>query len=112
MITFAMVLLLMVANLVAIQYGGGAVRAAVDEGSRYGAFLGAGEEACEQRATDMLRGDGGLLRGSLGDTIRVVCAPVAGVMRATATGSFEWWIGGLPDVDVEFVGEALIEPEP
>jgi hypothetical protein len=33
-------------------------------------------------------------------------------MRATASGSFEWWIGGLPDVDVEFVGEALIEPEP
>jgi hypothetical protein len=60
----------------------------------------------------MLRGDGGLLRGSLGDTITVDCAPVGALMRATASGSFEWWIGGLPDVDVEFVGEALIEPEP
>ena len=112
MIALVMVLLALVANVVALQYGGGAVRAAVDEGARVGAFLDSDAARCEAHATAVLRGDGGLLRGRLGDSITIDCEPVGDVMRATATGSFEWWLGGLPDVTFTIVAEATLELEP
>jgi len=112
LIAFTMVLLLMVANLVAMQYGQGAIRTAVDEGARHGAFLGNSELECEERATAVLRGDTGLLRGTLGDSIVLACAPDGTVMRATAVGTFDWWVGGLPPVTFTMIGEALIEVAP
>lgn len=112
MISLVMVLLALIANVIALQYGGGAVRAAVDEAARVGAFLGSGPDRCEEHAVRVLRGDGGLLRGTLGDGVSVNCAVVGEVMRATATGSFEWWLGGLPDVEYSIVGEAVIEVAP
>jgi len=112
MISFTLVLLLGLANLVALQYGQGAIRTAVDEGARYGAFVGNGQEECEARADDVLRGDSGLLRGTLGDTIVVRCEIDGAVMRAIATGTFDWWIGGLPAVDVRMAGEAVVEVPP
>ena len=112
MISLVMVLLAMVANVIALQYGGGAVRAAVDEGARVGAFLDGGRDQCEEHAMRVLRGDGGLLRGTLGDSLTVQCTPDGSVMRAIATGTFEWWLGGLPDVDFTIIGEAIIEEAP
>lgn len=107
-----LVLLLAMANLVAMQYGRGAIRTAVDEGSRYGAFLGNSTLDCKQRADAVLRGDHGLLRGTLGDSIAVTCEVDVDVMRATAVGTFDWWIGGLPDVEVRMIGEAVLEGDP
>jgi hypothetical protein len=112
MISFTLVLLLGLVNLVAMQYGQGAIRTAVDEGARYGAFLGNSRDECESRAEDVLRGDSGLLRGTLGDTIVVQCEVDGELMRATATGTFDWWIGGLPSIDVRMIGEAVIEVAP
>lgn len=112
MVALTLVLLLGITNLVALQYGQGAIRTAVDEGARYGAFLGNGLAECEDRAETVLRGETGLLRGSIGDSIVVRCEVDGDLMRATATGTFEWWIGGLPDVDVNMVGEAVIEAAP
>lgn len=111
MISFGMILLLMIANLVAFQYGGGAIRAAVDEGARWGAALEREAQDCEMRAREILRGRNGLLGGSMGDTIDVSCAEVSGEMVATATGQFEWWFGGVPNVDIEIVGRSVVEPE-
>lgn len=112
MLALTIVLLLGVANLIAMQYGQGAIRTALDEGARYGAFLGNDWEDCEQRAENVLRGDSGLLRGTLGDSISVRCEAVGDLMQATATGSFDWWVGGLPAVDFTMVGEAVLEEAP
>lgn len=112
MLALTMVLLLGLANLVAMQYGRGAIRTAVDEGARYGAFLGNGIDECVDRAEQVLRGDSGLLRGTMGDSISVACELDADVMRATATGTFDWWVGGLPPIDVQLVGEAVVEAGP
>ena len=112
MIALTLVLLLGVVNLVAMQYGQGAIRTAVDEAARFGAFLGSDELACEERAERVLHGDGGLLRGTLGDSIVVTCEIDGDVMRATATGTFDWWVGGLPSIGVVIVGEAVLEVAP
>ena len=112
MVALTLVLLLGVANLVAMQYGQGAIRTAVDEGARYGAFLGSSTIECEQRANSVLRGEHGLLRGTLGDSIVVRCEIDADVMKASATGTFDWWVGGLPAVQITMIGEAVIEAAP
>jgi hypothetical protein len=112
MISLTLVLLLGLANLVAMQYAHGAIRTAVDEGARYGAFVGNTVIECRERADAVLRGEAGLLRGAMGETIQVRCEVGGDVMRAVASGTFEWWFGGLPQVDVRVVGEALIEAPP
>jgi hypothetical protein len=112
MIAFAMVLLLLVANVVAMQYGHGAVRAAVDEAARVGALLGNAEADCRERAEDMLRGDGGLLRGPIGDSVELTCASDGVVMQATATGTFDWWVGGFPAVSFRLEAQAPLETPP
>ena len=81
-------------------------------GRRRCAFLGNSQAECEARADAVLRGDSGLLRGTLGDSIVVECEVDGDLMRATATGTFDWWIGGLPPIDVRMVGEAVIEVAP
>ena len=107
-----MVLLLLIANVVAWQYGHGAVRAAVDEGARFGAALGRDQADCEARATQMLRVPNGLLAGPLGSSVVVDCQPVGDVMTATATGSFEWWVGGVDPLAFSIGGEGLIGEAP
>lgn len=112
MISLVMVFLALITNVIAMQYGHGAVRAAVDEAARFGASLGHDTAGCEAKAEEILRGRGGLLRGRLGDGVVVRCTESGGVMMATATGAFEWWAGGLPDVSFTLVGEAVIEEAP
>jgi hypothetical protein len=109
MISFAMVLLLMIANVIAFQYGGGAIRAAVDEGARWGAALGRTADECAERADRILRGESGLLRGGLGESIVVTCGDAGGVMVARATGQFDWWVGGLPKIDIDIEGRSVVE---
>jgi hypothetical protein len=109
MVSIAMVLLVLIANLIAFQYGAGAIRAAVDDGARWGSALGRGVEDCEVRAKDVLRGDSGLLRGGLGDSIAVACTSDGAVMAARATGRFEWWVGGLAGVDIDIEGRSVVE---
>ncbi len=112
MITFAMGLLVMITNVVAMQYARGAIRAAVDEGSRFGSVLGRDEVDCETRAMNMLRGEGGLLRGSIGDDVDVDCVVDGELLRATATGTFDWWAGGIGPFPYTIEGEAVIEEAP
>ncbi len=110
MVIIAMALLILVSNAVAIQYATGAVRTAVDEAARTGARLDGTPAECVEHGTDVLRGPGGLLRGTMGDNIVITCAAVGSVMVASATGEFEWWFGGVPAVSVAIVGRSVIEP--
>ncbi len=107
---FAMLVFAAAVNLVAMQYQRGAVRLAVDEAARRGASAGHTEADCEQLADSILRADGsGLLRGALGSGIEITCALLGEDMVATAVGSSEWWIGGLPDIDFVVRGQAIVE---
>jgi hypothetical protein len=99
----------MIANVIAFQYGGGAIRAAVDEGARWGAALGRTADECAERADRILRGESGLLRGGLGESIVVTCGDAGGVMVARATGQFDWWVGGLPKIDIDIEGRSVVE---
>lgn len=110
MVIIAMTLLIMVTNAVAIQYATGAVRTAVDEAARTGSRLDGTPAECVAHGTDVLRGRGGLLRGTMGDSIVINCAVVGSVMVASASGEFEWWFGGVPGVTVDIVGRSVIEP--
>jgi hypothetical protein len=112
LISLVMVFLALITNVIAMQYGHGAVRAAVDEAARFGASLGHDTDRCEAKAEEILRGRGGLLRGRLGDGVVVRCTESGGVMTATATGAFEWWAGGLPNVSFTLAGGAVIEEAP
>jgi len=111
MVFVAMTLLILVSNVVAIQYASGAVRTAVDEAARAGARLGGTPAECQSEADQVLRGRGGLLRGAMGDSIEVACTIDGSVMVASATGEFEWWIGGIPSMSVDIEGRSVIEPD-
>ena len=107
---FTMLVFAAAVNLVAMQYQRGAVRVAVDEGARLGASVGHSTDDCERLADAILRdGGSGLLRGSLGSGIDIRCDLRGDHVVATAVGSAEWWIGGLPDIDFTVEGRAIVE---
>lgn len=110
MVFIAMAILILLTNVVAFQYASGAVRTAVDEAARLGARLDGTEFECETHADDVLRGTGGLLRGTMGQDIEFDCQVEGAVMVARATGEFEWWIGGVPSIAVAIEGRSVIEP--
>jgi hypothetical protein len=110
MVFIAMTLLIFVSNAVAIQYASGAVRTAVDEAARLGARLDGTTAECVDHAEEVLRGQGGLLRGTMGDSITFSCSIDGAVMVASATGEFEWWFGGVPTIAVDIQGRSVIEP--
>jgi hypothetical protein len=75
-VSLSLILLVMVANVVVIEYGRGVLRAAVDEAVRDGSRYFAGEPAaevesrCEHRAQEVLRN---LLRGRMGRGLTPRC---------------------------------------
>lgn len=111
MVLLAMALLILLTNVIAFQYGYGAVRTAVDEAARLGARLDGTTTECEAHAEEVLRGRGGLLQGTMGDSIEFACSIDGAVMVATATGEFEWWFGGAPPISLNVEGRSVIEPE-
>ncbi|MFO7548913.1 MAG: hypothetical protein R6X29_08625 [Acidimicrobiia bacterium] len=102
----ALVVFVLMANLLVVQYGRGVVRAALDEGSRAGAA--AGTEVCLARAAEVL---GQLLAGPAGSGITVRCADDGSVVRATAEGTLPGWLPGIPDFEVSMEALAAREPE-
>lgn len=106
---FTLVLLVLMANLLVDLYARGAVREALDEGTRVATRAGATAEMCEERASEVLDG---LLRGPLGDGIDVECSVVGGWVRATADVRLRAWLPGLtPDWRFE-VHAAGVQEQP
>ena len=77
----SLIFLVLFANLLVDLYARGAVRDALDEGVRAAAPAGTDARVCEARADEVLDG---LLRGRLGDDIRVECGPDGSTMVARA----------------------------
>lgn len=91
----AMVVFVLMANLLVIQYGRGVVRAAVDEGARVGSHTGV--EGCRQRVEEVM---GQLLGGPFGHGVSVGCRESGGLVQVVAEGTLPGWLPGIPDIGV------------
>jgi hypothetical protein len=95
-----MVLLLLVANLVLLQYTVAATRGAAAAGARRGAVLAATTHDCELAARRVLRGEAGLLRGAVGNTVQTRCWVQGDRLRVSVVARVPWFWGG---------GETVVE---
>ncbi len=108
----ALVVLTFAANVVAMHYTRGALRAAVVAGVRAGALVGGTAEVCEVRAEAVLRGDSGLLRGPYGSNALVECSLVDERIEASGSATVSWWIDVLPPMVLRVSAEAVVEGLP
>lgn len=91
----SMVFLALLLNLIAVQYAGGVVRAALDEGVRVASAAPATREDC-LRAIQRVMAD--LMSGPLAGGISYDCAVGSGLVVASAEAAFPGWIAGVPDL--------------
>lgn len=91
---FSLLLLAALVNLLLFAYGRGVVRAALDEGVRAGARLGAGVSHCQARAEGVVAD---LLGGAMGAGVGpITCVAEPGRLVATAETTFSGWAPGVP----------------
>jgi hypothetical protein len=103
----ALLLFLVFANLVVVQYGRGAIRSALEQGARVGAVSRSAAE-CEAKAVEVI---GQLLGGRMSDGLMVTCGVEAGRVVASASAVFESWTVFTPDFEISMTTEAFLEPE-
>ncbi|HSJ83367.1 MAG TPA: hypothetical protein VLA91_06065 [Acidimicrobiia bacterium] len=103
-----LLLFLVFANLVVVQYGRGAVRSALDQGARVGAVSASAAE-CHQRAGDVL---GQLLGGGMGDGVAITCEVGESVVTASGRVVFVSWTPFAPDFVVDMTAQATRELPP
>jgi Flp pilus assembly protein TadG len=90
---FSLLLFVLIANLVVVQYARGVVRSAAEEGARAGSSVSAVEADCEARAQEVL---GALLGGPMGDRITVTCDVTAVGVTASVQYAFSPWLPLVP----------------
>ena len=103
---FSMLVFLLLANLLVVQYGRGAVRVALDEGARHGARLGVDAARCEVRVRRVLAG---LLGGEMGSGVSYRCVKGPARTQARASVRFPAWLPGVPDFRFEMAATATSE---
>lgn len=112
----ALALLVLVANLVVVQYVRAAARLAVDEAARHGAAMGRGSTECFRRGEEVLRGSGGVLGGVAGRHIEVSCSVEAGdgggVVIAVAEGPVPGLVPGMPGIWIRAESTSVVEAPP
>lgn len=99
---------LILANVVVVQYGRGAIRSALEQGARAGSIQG-DTAVCVARVGEVLDQ---LLGGRMSDRLDAECVSSGTVMTASADAVFESWTPLLSDFQVELSTDALIEPPP
>jgi hypothetical protein len=100
-----MLLFLVLANLVVVQYGRGAIRSALEQGVRAGSV--GGMARCEQTVESVV---GDLLGGRMSDGLTFECYLVGDVVVAEATVVFRSWTALTPDFEVALSSRAVVEP--
>jgi hypothetical protein len=103
-----LLLFLVLANLVVVQYGRGALRSALDQGARAGAVSSSVDE-CRQRIEDVL---GQLLGGRMGDSVETSCRIGPGMVTASARAVFASWTPFTPEFVIEMTAQATRELPP
>jgi len=89
----SLLILVLVANVIMVQYARGVVRAAAEEGAQAGSRLTATEGECVARAAEVLDG---LLGGTMGDGVSIGCAVGATEVAATVRYTFTPWLPLIP----------------
>ena len=102
----ALLLFVAFANLIAGQYGRGAMRSALEQGARAGAVVGSTSD-CESTVDEVI---GQLLGGSMSESLVVDCSTSGALMVASASAVFESWSPLTPDFSIDLSAEAFIEP--
>ena len=92
-IALSLLVLVLVANLILVQYARGVVRAAAEEGAQAGSRLTATQNDCLARANEVLDG---LLGGAMGDDVTVACTIGATEVAATVQYRFTPWLPVIP----------------
>jgi len=92
------------ANLVVVQYAAGVVRSALDEGARAGSV--GGVESCYAKIDEVFDG---LLGGSYGDGVSVVCEVDESWMRVEALATFDSFVPLIPNMSYRFEAAAALE---
>ena len=95
MVALSMLFLAALLNLVAIQYAQGVVRAALDEGVRMGSAARVDEGECLEGIRRVM---GDLLGGPIGADVGYTCVETEGVLIASASGTFDGWFPGMPNI--------------
>jgi hypothetical protein len=104
----ALILFVTFANVVAVQYGRGAIRSGLEQGARAGGIAVSAAQ-CESVARDVIDQ---LLGGRMSDSLVVRCEASGTMMVASASAVFESWSVLTPDFSVALEAEAVIDPEP
>jgi hypothetical protein len=98
-VAFSLLVMVMLVNFIAIQYGRGVLRAAADEGARAGNRVNlqnptAPLSACQAREKDLLDG-----LGSMASDVQFNCRYVNGQnVQAQASATFKGWLAFVPSV--------------
>ena len=103
----SLVLFVLLANLVVVQYGRGALRSATEQGARVGSV--AGVAACQAAANQVVAD---LLGGRMSDDVELSCVVAGTDVVATAEGRFMSWLPLMPDFEIRLSGSARVEPSP
>ena len=101
-------LFVMLATVVVVQYGRGAVRSALEQGARAGAMQG-DIDRCREVASDVLDQ---LLGGAMSEAVAVDCGTVGAFVRASASGSWAGWTPLSPDFPIMLTSQAALELPP
>ncbi len=92
-VALSLLLLVLIANVIIVQYARGVVRSAAEEGAQAGSRLSATQIECLARANEVLDG---LLGGSMGDGVAVSCTVGPAEVAATVTYVFTPWLPIIP----------------
>jgi len=101
----ALVLFVTFANVVAVQYGRGAIRSGLEQGARAGVITDSTAQ-CEAAADDVIAQ---LFGGRMSESLVVQCQSLGSVMSARAAAVLESWIPLIPDFPIALEAEAAIE---
>jgi NAD(P)-dependent dehydrogenase (short-subunit alcohol dehydrogenase family) len=91
---FSLLFLVLMTNIVVVQYARGVVRTAADEGVRAGArVVDDPQQHCEDRARSALEAGGEMTAGAV-----VTCTVTSEQIEATADATFEPWLPLMPRI--------------
>jgi hypothetical protein len=102
----SLVLFLVFANLIVVQYGRAAIRSALDQGARVGAITGA-VSGCEERIRAVLDQ---ILGGEMGQSAEIRCDLIGDLVVAQGNAVFPSWTPLTADFMVELSAQATLEP--
>ena len=93
-VAFSLLLLVVIANVIIVQYARGVVRSAAEEAAQAGSRLTATSAECIERGNEVLES---LLGGAMGDGVSISCAVGPTEVAATIEYSFHPWLPLIPD---------------